>query len=237
VLASVDTLADALDVWRQQPEPNLTSEIWQAAADLFEITRTTEVEPSARQLVLAIDAFVAELALWREQNDLPATPPEYIGGHSALWRAWEMTQVRREPPRRLPNLEPISALESQGLSSRMIAKVYGWKTAEGTPDERRVIKARAEKSAEYAEGIANPAQDEIDAKLAAAWSDRVVANPKVIATQSTPPIAPETLDELIEQQVSVAQIIKLKPELTEEDVLARAVELEIEIPHTMGEII
>lgn len=205
--------------WRGRPTKAISEAVADAFESLSEKTATMEVDRDARAVVLMVDKFDEQYVEWAEKSEL--TPEDANpGGSREMWSAWQdvIGSTADRPTRRL---EPIKQLDIEKVPERQIALMYGWKHSDGSPDAQKVREERENPGTHYnaAEWV-HPQDAKDDAETDAAWSIRSARIDAEIA-QSTPAAAPESLDDLILQDVPSKQIARMLG-ITPEDVKARA---------------
>jgi hypothetical protein len=188
---------------------------------LFAKVGTLDIATDAHAIVLAIDAFNDRYDEWAELSELS---PEMSSpkGSPEMWAAWGDV-MRSLPERPAKRLETIAQLDLEKVSDRQIALMYGWKQADGSPDVNKVREERAAPGTHYnaAEWV-NPQYAKEDAEIAAKWSERAIRITSVESIAEAK-MAPETLDDLIRQDVPSKQIaMMLKIDIEEVKARARA---------------
>ena len=230
--------------WRSEEGEHLMPRDWRpldSCEALFNTCKTLDVEQDARELVLAIDEFEQQFrahAFQPRDFGSPRLEPDFARQFwfllDEVFRLAERPHRDRRPP------ETVAELFSQHVPPSQIAKMYGWYTrndeGERVPDEARVRRERENPGSEFdVETWVHPADKRFWEDIEERWAARKLTPPPqrdaVGVPVADPPRqkkpCPETLDELLEQKVGVSQILKMKPELTREDVYARATELGI----------
>ena len=149
-------------------------------------------------------------------------------GDSQLWSTYEtIRSATKKLQFKLP--EPIDQLlNREKVPAPQVALIYGFLHSDGTPDVN-MVQAELEKPGTHFDPKTwiHPSQKSHDAEIARAWAKRSPANLPIsyaTAEASTPEVAPEPLDMLIQQRVPVEQIATMK-QIPVEEVEARAREL------------
>jgi hypothetical protein len=202
-------------IWRSAPHKTVSQEIEQAAAELFELVNTLEIEASAWPLVLAIDEFDDAFIAWAKacQFSPDRTDPS---GSPEVWGAWnklltEMSLRSFSPP------EPIAALVRDKVTHKNIAKIYGWYDSSGNPDVQMVQKEITNPGAHYKpESWVHPARRRFIAEIKSKWQAREAWLQKdrnrSAAAKDQPhekKAPPESIEDLIRQGVNSKQIAKM----------------------------
>lgn len=201
--------------WRGGNRKAISEAVANAWADLIDYCDSPDFADDAKQTVLAVDKFEDAMAAWSHAVDVDPSNTD-PGGSQPLWNTWEA--IRQVMPYRIVHPDPIKSLiEVQGVSDRQIAKQYGF-------DDIRMVREEYEKpGTHYDPKTWTPSHYRKQmAKIADEWekrsSRRRHANPNRPREKE---VAPESLDQLIEQRVSSKQIAKMKG-ITIEEVKERA---------------
>jgi len=185
----------------------VSQQLDRAWSELYDGVCGPEVEPEAYELVMALDAWID--CVDRFRDDTRANP----GGTDAMWKAWTevLAFAKRKPVAQM--LEGICYLSRvQKCSPSQIAKIYEWKDEFGQPDTRRVL-AVIESGNE--EPVVSPHWQRQRERIAEKWEAResrvrqTVAEP-IKVDKAAPKIAPESIETLLEQNVSSRQIARMK---------------------------
>lgn len=207
VIERWETSIDAPQViWRGSPVKAISEAITDSIDTLVDQTATLDVAPDAQAIVLEIDAFYDRYVEWAEMSELS---PEMASpkGSPEMWAAWGdvLRSLAERPVRRL---EPIAQLDIEKVSDRQIAMIYGWRLSDGSPDVNKVREERANPGTHYkADEWVYPQYAKEDAETAAKWAGRSVRVQS--ATAGEAPMGPETLDDLIHQDVPSKQIARM----------------------------
>ena len=232
----VKQLQLTVTAWEQSTSPNvqwrgnmvraITVDVETAANELFESCDTAEVDPGTREIVLAVDRFQEAMEDWKKRLQLQESSagPQ---GSAKFWAAYSEMLTKLSPrTKKLP--EPIGQLIKQEVSYPQIAKIYGWYDDAGVPDIRRLQEEIDKPGTHYNPATWVSANDRaFELELATAWSSREARRQaaRVVAMPArTDPR--ETLDQLIDERVSVRQIAKML-KIDEETVRRRAAEIGI----------
>lgn len=235
VLEAVEQLEAAVSAWEQAEEPTaeyqgrtvkaISDALVDGATELFNTLATADIEPEAWPLVLAADRFEAALINWakRTESQPHRTDPE---GGTEVWGPYQEL-LRAKTPRRWRQPTPIKALIAQNVTYRQIAKEYGWYLSDGrTPDETRVLEEISNPGMHYKpDSYVHPHDARYLRELEAQWNERcegleegtsefgelAAASRREDAPKRKkewkPP--PESIEELLRQNVNIAQIAKM----------------------------
>lgn len=224
------TSSGSLAPYRGREVKAISQEVFEALDKLARIgaMQNDAFHEAARALALAITDFAKAWVLYtdRVQAGDDVTP----GGDSSVWNTFDLVvQACDKPSFRHP--EPIQQLIHQDkVEAWQVAKIYGWLDDRGNPDPRMVQEELDKPGTHYdPKTWKHPAQKLLEAEVAAKWSTRTPAvvpesleEIEEAAAQSQ--IAPESLDTLISQKVSIDQICAMK-QVDRETVERRASEL------------
>jgi hypothetical protein len=145
-----------------------------------------------------------------------------------MWSAWRdlLTTLADRPVRML---ESIAQLDAEKVSDRQIAMMYGWRQSDGSPDIQKVREERANPGTHFdPKTWVHPQDAREAAEVAARWSERSLRMSASDAL-SEAPMAPESLDDLIRQDVPSKQIaMMLKIEVAEVKERARQLNIPID---------
>jgi hypothetical protein len=226
VIERWETSIDAPQViWRGSPVKAISEAITDSIDTLVDRTATLDVAPDAQAIVLEIDAFYDRYVEWAELSELS---PEMASpkGSSDMWAAWGDV-LRSLPERPKKRLEPIEQLFAEKVPERQIAQMYGWKHSDGSPDLQKVREERANPGTHYKpETWVHPQEVKEAEAIAARWSARSMRVQS--STIEEAKMAPESLDDLIRQDVPSAQIAKML-KIDVEEVKTRARQLSISL--------
>lgn len=254
ILEAVQSLRETVEGWQRAVPPSVplvewrgtqrkavSEDVQQAAAILFEMVATDDIENSldCRRLVLAIDEFDKAFCDWAEacQHRPDKTDPS---GSSDVWSKYQQ-MLDAKVPKPFKHPEPIGALQAlkPPTAPSQIAKIYGWYLPNGQPDTEKVQEEITTPGKHYnPTKWVHPGYVKEKAAVDALWAQRTQkpANGKPQtngqASPQAPREAPESLDELITHGINAAQIAKMK-RLTVEQVRERAVELGIPLDGNM----
>ena len=184
-----------------------------------------EVIESIRPLALAVLKFGKE---WYQfQEDLQKTGPERPTetGPNRMWMALGYCfTLRDKPPSYGQPMEPIKILEKQGLTIQQIAQTYEWKTPNGEYDLVKTREEMLKPGLHLKPGQRSPSAEKA---IAEEWAEienirsEFGQRARTEAAKSVTPIAPESIEQLISQEVFIDQIMHMK-QVSKEDVLAVA---------------
>lgn len=224
-LLTVTELAiDAWLYWQQQDRDALIvpESLRQAWVDMVTVWADGSIPADCRELARAVDRFDADhLTPWLGEMD--RSNKQAILPPNAFWAALEAISshlLAVTTPAMKP-LEPIKDLVAQGVSPTQIAKIYGFKDVRGNWSEAMVREELAKPGTHTGEGWVDPRlQRKIDrqtARAEAVGRAREVVARKIARREAQPK---ESLQELIEQGVSLDQIVKIF-RTTPDDILAQ----------------
>jgi hypothetical protein len=240
ILVAIEKLEAAVQAWEASADDGLlvhyrgrmvkqlSQSIEQAAMELFELCDTPAVSRDAWPLVLAIDVFDEELEKFADRYSVApdATEPN---GPSSLWAAYGNLIKAKTPPR-VHKIEPIAQLLAENVDRRIIAKIYGWRRSDGTPDLDKLQEEISNPGTHYdPKTFVHPIDKRFWEEVEQKWLARVAAfeaSEKDSRRAKPATEAPESLDDLIIQGVNAKQISKMK-HVPVDEVQARAAELGI----------
>ncbi len=204
-------------LWHGVQRKQVSQEVEEAAAALFELVDRIDIEPDAYPLVLAIDAFDDAFFAWADKFRTAADPPD-PSGTPEVWNAFEVvtkeltlrTYKLPEPIGTLINLKPPCTLEK-------IAKMYGWYDGNGSPDTGKVQEEITAPGTHYepADWV-HPSKVRFAAEMAAKWEERAnrIGKSRAGGQDRPQPVAkresPESIEDLIRSGTNSAQICKMK---------------------------
>ena len=232
-------VAKAWDAWSASEQPRtqwhgrevkcLSESLIKAFHQLIELVSTMNVEPRIKKIVLAIDHFDDQLKRWAE--DMSAFPDQTDpAGSPELREAWvQVVNKFKEKVRSKPS--PISEYDQQNLSDRQIARMYFWRDDNGDDDIARVLRERKKPGSEFnPETWVHPLDVKDDQKIGQAWEMRSSRVDNKQAELGVAPEAPESIYELLQQNVSSEQILRMKKGSTIEGIrnVARAHNLAVD---------
>jgi hypothetical protein len=201
--------------WRGGARKAISEAVANAWADLVDYCDSLDFADDAKQTVLAVDAFESALVEWSTAVEVDSSNTD-PGGTPKLWNAWQ--SIGQVQPMRIVYPDSIKSLiDVQGVSDRQIAKQYGF-------DDVRMVREEHEKpGTHYDPKTWVPSHyKKHAAKIESEWAKRSDrrrhANPNRPKEKT---IAPESLDQLIEQRVPSKQIAKMKG-ITIEEIKDRA---------------
>jgi hypothetical protein len=192
--------------WRGRPTRAISELLVESFESLFVMVDTMEIEQDGHAIALAVDSFMEAYDHWAEQSELsPEEMPP--GGSPEMWSAWrEVVGATADKPVR--RLEPIKQLLLEKVSERQIALMYGWRQSDGSPDIEKVREEKEKPGTHYDPKTWVHPQDAADAAdVAARWKQRQTRSDAEVAAQPQP--APESLDDLIRQDVPSKQIARM----------------------------
>lgn len=180
IVKAVEELDKKIKTWDRGTDQELGPEIVGGIRALGELTQTEDVDPTAYELVLAIDDFVVETDKWWRELDLNRqvdNSPTRLGGSDRMWIQWG--QVLKAAPARQRDLpHPALLLKDQKVPDHIICAKYRFIDDRGRPDttklyEHLMAERRGEPSPHYDPATFVPAKDaQYDRKWAARWEGR-----------------------------------------------------------------
>jgi len=214
-------------VWRGRPTKAISEAMVESFEEMFGTVSTLDIDVDAHAIALAIDAFNDRYDEWAEQSELS---PEMTSpsGSPEMWSTWRelITTLADRPVR---SIESIAQLDIEKVGDRQIALIYGWAQSDGSPDIQKVREERANPGTHFDKSKWVHPQDAADAaEVAARWSQRSL---RIAASDAMgeASMAPETLDDLIRQDVSSKQIaMMLNIEVAEVKERARLLNIPID---------
>ncbi len=236
LLEAVKTLEDAHQAWVEGDQPWITEELEDAIEDTVVTCAAGAIPADCRELVANVEnlgreweAFAARL---RRSTRVAILPGE------AFWRALEAVEEAAQrttaPPKR--QLEPIAVLRAQNVSDAQIARMYGFLDAAGAPEPWKVQEELDEPRRHTGEetGWVSPLErrDRQREDEARAGLTRLRERARRRIEQRAKP-CPESLEELVQQQVPLEQIARMLRK-TPEEVLAECDAAGL--PHPAGHV-
>lgn len=204
---------------------------------------TRDVEPQARSMVMLLDQLGYAFRKWLQDVSLGLSSARPTGSDefdNALKRIEELLNTRKlQPP------EPVAALVARSASPQQIAKKYGWKTEDGSPDVRKVHEEIANPGTHFNEKEwVHPAEVALNREVAMLWATReprVALFPDMEDVNAPKPVV-RSIEELITARAPVEQIARLH-KVDADDVLELAKDMGVDLtaprfvlPVTAGDI-
>ena len=208
--------------WRKGQRKAISEELAKMFHELFTATESSEFDEEAKPIVLAIDDFEKLQTEWAEAitYEPEDTDPS---GTSAMWLAWDAV-VKSLTPHKFPEPESIKALVAQNVGDQQIALIYGFFKADGSLDIQKAREERETPGTHFDRSKwVHPTQKRMNAEVATKWSARARQSRPDFGSFE-PQIAPESIEELINQRVGSKQIAEMK-QITVEEVRAKAAEM------------
>ncbi len=225
------TSSGAMSTFRGREVKAISQDVFDALDSLAAIggLPNDAFHPGARAIGLAVTEFAKA---WINYVDRAQSGDDvHPGGDSAVWNTFEQinvaatAQLFRKP-------EPVVQLIQQDkVEAWQVAKIYGWVDDRGNPDPTKVQEELDKPGTHYdPKTWVHPSQKAAEVELADQWLQRTLVNVPVsmekIESEAAKVAAPESLDTLIQQRVSIEQICKMK-DIDQEAVERRAGELGI----------
>lgn len=232
IAAALKSLVEYVNSHTPTPDDPFPADLFAYADEVFSLYSDPNctIEPAAYEIVLALDEFERETARFLnivEMGDLTDQTPY---GPDSMWQHLRKAAEFIEPrKRKMP--EPISVLIAQGVHHRTVAKIYGWYTDSGTPDERKVLDEFEKPGTHFnPKSFIPPVEAKRNAELAERFAARQSNRKRMTLPDNrqkyVKPEAPESLDQLIMGRVPVAQISKMK-NIPPDEVRLRAAQLSV----------
>jgi len=224
--------------------PAVNAEIERAVALVEGECQDEDYPLEDRGMVLAAEVFLDEWTRWRRaiEADIPGTPQE---GTERMWMALDAAVQATRPFISVP-LEPLVELidglgGAGGVSIRQAAKMYEYFTADGRPDEtltQRIYLYLKKNNNEvgddfpYAEHYPKESTHDREYRESVEedWEKRKARKREIEALTPTPDKPAEPIEMHIEAGVSLKQLQKMYPEVTREEIVTKAVELNVKLP-------
>lgn len=241
IVRAVNKVEEAIGWWRTDSEAKIMRRgrpvkvISQQLFDEFDKLTSAAAEPNdgfheaAFPIMLALTDWAGKWIKFTDESKAGADVSP--SGSPELWSAWDaVLNVRELVKFRKP--EPIEQLvKRDGVPSWQVAKIYGWKDSQGSDDVTRVQEELEKPGTHYLpEKWIHPAKSAYDAEIKVRWDKRTpVAAPVALPdgrSIEAAKIAPEPLDTLIQQKISIEQIAMMKG-ISVQDVERRAQELNV----------
>lgn len=224
------------DRWAADLENNhVTAALDDAMTDLIDGFSAGDIPGSCRALSALVAEFGVAWTAWQaavDRGGSALTPPD-----DACWQAWErvVDEYRGVVSPSSPPVESVVTLREQKVPDRQICEIYGWVDIQGRPE---IFKVEEE--------IANPGKhtkdwvDPISKRRQAAEQEqrslvakvRRLRQAKVDRMNAT---APESLEDLVRQDVPIGQIAEIL-RMTPDDVLAACDAAELPRPKAASEM-
>jgi hypothetical protein len=196
-----------------------------------------DVHEKSRESILAIDEFARAFLDFQTRSaafDATCHP----AGTQEMWNAFYLIRRSIFDPVEFRPLESIDILlNKQRVSIQQIALIYGFLLKDGTPEIHKVEEELLEPGKHTGGDWLPPVEKKYREELGKRWSKRIPCDDfldygeqpkgkgKKIRVE-----APESLETLIQQRVSVAQILEMKPNLNREEVELTAAQMGIALP-------
>lgn len=228
VAGAIDAAQSMKEDWRRSGKAEFSDKYEAKLEELYALCDAREIQPAAWPLVRVVDEHKRMYRQWQAAEQRPGGSG-HPDGPPELHKKWDHgVREEKDCPKRFPRPEPIPQAIREGTNVPQIAKTYGWWNEFGLPDTERVQRELENPGSEYdPETWVNPRQTKYWDDLRAWYEsrrERVRASKGDAISKSKKP-APESLDVLIRQRTNVPQILKMRPETTEEAVCRRAAEL------------
>lgn len=197
-------------VWAESTETViLPDEPFDAALrSMFYVFEDGDVPADLRGITREVEKLQAEYQAYQQRMEdagqWTELPPTAIGVAIANIKG-QFFEVQ-QPPK--PPLETIADFDRQKVSDRQIAVAYGWYLPNGQPDEARVRKQRMEDANLIIENPHNAALEERKQRDQAAI-EAAIAKQRAKEEAASKP-APESIEELVDQNVGIKQIAEMK---------------------------
>ena len=198
------------DRWASDPDHvYVTAGVDGAMIDLIDGFSEGSVPSDCRQLQQLVAAFGDHWHAWQAESDRRGSstvPPS-----DSCWKSWEaLVAIYRgvtEPVRR--PIESVATLRSQQVPDRQICEIYGWMDARGCPEVWRVEEEMAtpgKHTTGWVDPVTRHRQEAAERQRTLTERVQQLRERKVARMSATPP---ESLADLIHQQVPVHQIAEM----------------------------
>lgn len=228
VAGAIDAAHSMFVDWGRSGEAKFSDQYEAKLEELYALCDAREIEPAAWPLVRRVDEHQRMYREWQADEQRPGGAKR-PAGPGELHKKWVHGVCgEKDHPRRFPRPEPIAQKVRENCNVPQIAKTYGWWNEFGLPDTERVQRELENPGSEYdPKTWVHPHETKYWDELRAWYEsrrERVRASKGDAISKGKKP-APESLDVLIRQQTNLPQILKMRPETTEEAVCRRAAEL------------
>lgn len=242
VVDAMQAFREIVDEWRLSGEPStyfqgqiaqqMSAEVSQAADELFERLANRDVSGyRAKQLVIAIDAFEDAFVSWLDDinNQMQVHP----GGSSAMWNLFDQSLTLLDHPPGEKKPESIEQLLREKVPYQQIAKIWGLVLPDGSGDVARLNEEIANPGTHIKSDWMSSDEQARRRDIDRRWQSRVEELDRAEAKQAAQTAGmgddcPESLEDLIQQRVPIAQIARMK-EMSEDEVRHKCVEMEVAI--------
>jgi len=221
LLGLIEGTIDQHDRWAGRTDlPYVTSGLNEAMVDLIEGWAHGSIPGDCRTLQELVAAFGREWHDWQADADRRGTV--MIPPGQSTWKAWEAVvgEYRGVTAPQRPPVESVKLLREQRVGDPQICEIYGWIDARGTPETWRIEEELAEPG-KHTTGWVDPVTRlrEAAATEQSAIFERVKRlRERKVARMSLE--CPESLEDLVRQNVSLGQIAEML-RTTPEKVLAQ----------------
>lgn len=224
--------------WNGYSVKAINEELFNALVNLCKLAATAseDVHAEAQESILAIDEFAKAFSDF--QTRLQAFDQTcHPSGTQEMWNAFYLVRKSIFEPVEFRPIESIDVLlNKQRVPIQQIALMYGFMTKDGSHEIHKVEEELAEPGKHTGNGWLPPDERKYRDGLAQRWGKRIPnrdflefgEEPKGRSRKQVE--APESLETLILQRVSVDQIVDMKPSLTREQIELRAAEMGVNLP-------
>lgn len=171
---------------------------------------TRDVEKKARSMVMLLDQIGYAFRKWLQDVSLGLSSARPTGSDeldNGFKRLEELLNTRKlQPP------EPVAALVARSASPQQIAKKYGWKNEDGSPNVRMVHEEIAEPGKHFDEkNWVHPAERALEEEVDRLWSAREprTAIFATVEDANAPKPVVRPIEELISLKAPAEQIARL----------------------------
>ena len=214
LLALTDAFLDMHRAWVDDPNRTAPDAIyWDSVDSVLEAFDVGDVPAECRELADAVEAFGDEVYQFDAREDVGRTMP-----HNSFWTAREAVERARAgaaKQERIP-LEPISVLRQQQVPDWQIAMIYGLVPRHHI-DRPNLYAHLIQKELDNPGSVIGPdwtdPRDRDEAETIEKTDRRhnaLMDKKRASAKTAEPEVCPETIEELLQQGVSVEQIAKMK---------------------------
>lgn len=220
--ALVDQTLRCYQSWGANQDVREISEELEDAIDAMLLGFQAIEAPQEYQAVArVVENIVPEWQAWKDQVALRGTEGVFPGKRwfnamTELGRAWITSEKVVLNP-----LEPVSELMRQGVSPRQIALIWGFELPNGQPDMEKVFQEAANPGT-HTKGVDPRVRKAQEARERQIAEMEEIIERRRKERERVEQAAPEGLGQLIKEAVSVRQIKKMIPGVTDEQIRAMA---------------
>lgn len=225
-----DNMLEKHQEWQESDSQQMTEEFAQAIDECLEVFEHGGIPHDCRALARSVETLEGLWQRYKADATLSSDPYALPGG--GFWKAIEVVEDFRAAavPRRPAQLEPIAELTAQKVGDNQICRMYGWVESNGQPQLWKLREERAKPGTHVtADFVAPQERSRREADEKQAETIRRIREQRAQKLENLTREAPESIEDLLLQGVSVKQICKTK-KCTKETVLAEAARLGLPEP-------